>query len=503
MDKKNHLLSMRGVSKSFPGVQALENIDFDINEGEVRALVGENGAGKSTLMKIIYGAEQPTSGQMSFKGEQVNFSGPKNAHEFGISMVHQELSLVDSVSVAENVFLGHLPRTKPFNLIDWGQLFRRTEKIFDELDINIDPKKKVGHLGAAEKQIIEIAKAVSHQNVILILDEPGLALTEEEKEKLFKLVNRLCHQKMAIIYISHTLEDVFEIADTVTVLRDAEKIGDFQTKNLDQGKLVGLMIGEGKAEGSSKRVSGNTPNKKILELENISTISNIKNVSFELSSNQILGIHGLIGSGFKEIGKVLFGLKEYKTGQIEINGKERQFEHPIDAVEAGIGYFPEFRSESLVPSLTVAQNITLSSLRDIYKYGVLQPNEEKKIAQNFVNSLNIETPSLEQKVSYLSGGNQQKAAIAKWLCRESSILILDEPTHGIDVGAKEEVINLIYKLAQQGVGIILITTEVSLLLRLCDNFIVMYKGEVQSTFTRDNVSREKLIKSANGEVIPV
>ena len=489
------ILVMEGVTKEFPGVRALDKVDFELYEGEVHALLGENGAGKSTMVKILGGSLSKDSGRVLLRGKEVEIGSPARARNLGIGMVYQELSLVPTLSVAENIFLGRWPRRRS-GAIDWRRLYEAARMELQKLGLDLDPRTKVGLLSVAEQQLVEIAKVVSQNVYILLLDEPTSALSDRERERLFGLIRSLKEDGMSIIYISHRLAEVLEIADRITVLRDGRKVGTTHVGEAQEDRLVTMMVGRKLSEQFPKTAA--TIGRPVLEVKNLTISGVLHDLSFEVKRGEIVGVFGLMGSGRTTLARALFGLERLDSGEVFVDGAKAAIRSPIDAIRLGIGYLTEDRRQGLVPCLPIPPNVTLSSLREFSRFSFLKARLEEETAERFVRDLRIRTPSLRQKVARLSGGNQQKVVLSKWMCRESKIMLFDEPTRGIDVAAKAEVFQLMSGLAQQGIGVLMISSELPELLGMCDRILVMRKGTFVAEFQASCTTQEQLLKMASG-----
>ncbi|HHY46640.1 MAG TPA: sugar ABC transporter ATP-binding protein [Firmicutes bacterium] len=489
------MLLAEGITKSFPGVRALDNVSFDARRGEIHALLGENGAGKSTLVKILSGSLAKDAGRIFLDGTQVEVNSPTRARNLGIGMVYQELSLIPTLSVAENICLGRWPRRR-FGRVDWGATYAVARAELEKLGLDVNLKARVGSLSVAEQQLVEIAKVTSQNVRILLLDEPTSALSDNERERLFRLVKGLRDKGITIIYISHRLAEVMEIADRITILRDGKKVGTFHAGNIGHDELVSMMIGRSmKDQFPAIDTPGGEP---VLQVEGITVQGLLHDISFCVGRGEIVGIFGLMGSGRTTLARVLFGLQRAERGAIMVDGVKVDVTSPGDAIRAGIGYLTEDRRQGLVPFMAIPPNVTLSSLRSISSYFVLDRKREDRLAQRFIEDLRIRTPSLRQKVSRLSGGNQQKVVLSKWLCSKSKILVFDEPTRGIDVGAKAEVFQLMARLAREGIAIVMLSSELPELLGMCNRILVMRKGRIVAQFEACRTTQEELLKSASG-----
>ena len=497
---ENYLIEMEEIEKSFPGVHALSNCRFNLKSGEVHALVGENGAGKSTLVKIMSGVYKKDSGTIKMNGKEVDMNTPKQALNHGISIIHQELQLAPHLTIAENITLGREPRNaKAF--LDKKAEIAKSQKLIDSMNVKLDVNKKVGELSVAGQYMVEIARAISRNAKILIMDEPTAALTNAEIDDLFKLIHEMRESGMGIVYISHRMEELKRIADRVTVMRDGCYI---DTKDIDEVTLddvVRMMVGRTIYE-SSPVLPENPSEEVVLEVKNLNRGTRIKNVSFQLHKGEILGLSGLIGAGRTEVARAIFGADKIDSGEIYIKGKKVNVTTPKVAVQHGIGYLSEDRKEL---GLTVAQdietNIAIPSYNKFSRHGLVKDAMIASAAGEAIEKLNVVTPSSKQVVKNLSGGNQQKVVIAKWLVRDSDILIFDEPTRGIDVGAKNEIYKLLNELAAQGKSIIMISSELPEILRMSHRILVMCEGSLTGELSAEEATQEKIMKLAMQRVI--
>lgn len=493
------LLRLEKISKTFPGVRALTNVHLEVRPAEIHALLGENGAGKSTLMKIISGAYSKNSGQIYWQGQPVDIPDPRTAQELGIGIIYQEFNLVQKLSVAENIWIGREPlKNKTLHLVDWEEMYRTSREILEELHVDLDPHRPVQGLGVAMQQMVEIAKALSLNAKLLIMDEPTSALAESEIRLLFDVILKLKEKGVSIIYISHHLDEVFEICDRGTVLRDGEFIGTVEISDTTHEELIHMMVGRS-LDRQYPKVEPQ-PGEVALRVENLCVKGVLNSISFSARTGEILGVAGLVGAGRTELMKAIFGADPIDSGKIFVFGKETKINSPEAAIRAGIGLLPEDRKqEGLILLLSVAQNISLASLENLKgKNGLLHLQNEKDNANAFIEKMDIQTPSLDQQVQYLSGGNQQKVVIAKWLASQSKILIFDEPTRGIDVGTKVEVYNLMNLLVQSGVAVIMVSSELPELLGMSDRIIVMHQGSISAEFNRIEATQEKVLSAAMG-----
>ena len=489
------ILSMKGITKSFSGVAALKNAALDLKAGEVVALMGENGAGKSTLMKILTGIYSKDSGEIQYMGQEVCFKGPAESEEAGISIVHQELNMMNDLTVAQNLFIGR-EEMNGF-LIDDKKMNDKARELFKVLKIDINPAEKIGNLTVGKQQMVEIAKAISSKAKVIIFDEPTAALTDSEIEELFKVIRDLKKQGTGMVYISHRMDEINVISDRVIVMRDGEYVGTLITKECSKDDIIKLMVGRaifGEPKTASN-VAKDAP--VVLKCENLNRGKAVKDVSFELRKGEILGFSGLMGAGRTEVARLIFGADKKDSGKIFINGKEVTINTPEDAVAHGIGYLSEDRKRyGLIVDKSVEENTVISSLNDFVKGIFIDKAKSKEVSKKYVESLKTKTPSVSQLVKKLSGGNQQKVVIAKWLVRNSDILIFDEPTRGIDVGAKSEIYALMEKLAKEGKSIIMISSELPEVLRMSDRVIVMCEGRITGILDIAEANQEVIMQSA-------
>ncbi|MCI4666291.1 MAG: sugar ABC transporter ATP-binding protein [Neomegalonema sp.] len=472
------LVELNGIEKRFPGVHALKNVRFDLHPGEVHALMGENGAGKSTLMKILSGIYQRDEGEMRVKGESVNPQGPRDALDLGIGIIHQELSLMNDLTAAENVFIGREPRLS-FGRLDDAALNRQAEEIFASMNLSIDPKAVVGELTIARQQLIEIAKALSYRPQVLIMDEPTAALNDAEIAELFVIIQQLKSEGVGIVYISHKMDELKRIADRVTVLRDGTYVATVPAKETPVSEIIAMMVGR-EIKEAPLQVPDTSSAETVLKVSRLSRGQEIQDVSFSLRKGEILGFAGLMGAGRTEVARAIFGADPIDAGEVEVHGKPVRINSPHDAVRAGIGYLSEDRKRfGLATGMNVRANIALASMeRFTSALGVLREPDMKAVAEQYIDRLDIRTPSDAQEVRLLSGGNQQKVVVGKWLLRDCDILIFDEPTRGIDVGAKSEIYALLEALAADGKAIIVISSELPEIMRLSHRIAVMCEGRL-------------------------
>ena len=487
------MLELRNISKSFPGVQALSDVSLTLGRGEIRALMGENGAGKSTLIRMLGGAHQPDSGRICIDGRDVLMQRPLDAIQAGIGVIYQELTLLPSLTACDNMFLG---RDQGHFWIPRRQEEQRATAIFQRMGVEIPLDVPVGRLSIAQQQLIEIARVLAHDVRILVMDEPSAALTQQEVARLFSLMRDLKSQGIGIIYISHRLEEIFEIADTVTVLRDGHHVADCHVPELTRSRLIELMVGRVLVREFQRTQA--TTGSTLLEVSGLSRADVVKNVSFQIRSGEVLGLTGLVGAGRTETARLIFGADQKTSGTIRIDGKSVEINSPRDAIDAGICLLTEDRkSQGLIPARSVRENFSLASLMRLQTAGFMRQREEADAFATFVERLNIRIPNQEQLIRNLSGGNQQKVLLARWLFRNTQVFLLDEPTRGVDIGAKQEIYQLIADLAQQGKAVLLISSELPEILSLSDRILVMrhgcIAGEIQNS---PSVTQEEIMEFA-------
>lgn len=493
------VLQMKNISKSFPGVKALDKVNLDLREGEVHVLLGENGAGKSTLMKILVGIYQPDEGTIVHNGKEVDFSSYKDAENAGISIVYQEFNLISGLSVAENIYYGRYPKKK--GIIDWDKLNNDAQKILDRLGVNFKPTDKVSKLSTAQQQMVEIAKALSVSAHIIVMDEPTASLTEKEIDGLFRVIKEMKKDGISIVYISHRLEELEEIGDRVTILRDGLYVDSVNINDVTTDDLITMMVGRS-LDNLYPKIQVE-PGEVVLECKNLNSGELLKNVSFYTRKGEIVGFAGLMGAGRTETMRAIFGADRYESGQIFINGEEVNITSPMDAINHGIGFLTEDRKEQgLILSNTIGYNISITNLDRILKKNLFFHTLDEKIEEennkNLVKNLDIRTPSIEQLARNLSGGNQQKVVLAKWLNRDSKVLIFDEPTRGIDVGAKTEIYKLMNELVKRGVSIIMVSSDLPELLGMADRIYVMHEGRISGELNREDFSQNVILQHAAG-----
>ena len=489
------LLELQGISKTYPGVRALDDVSLTVEAGEVRALLGQNGAGKSTLMKIIAGAERPDSGTMLIAGEPVAFGSPARARESGIGIVFQELSLVPAMSVGENIMLGRWPG--PAGAVDRKRTERLSAESLARVGLRVDPSTRLDRLGAAERQLVEIAKALSADCQVLLLDEPTASLSAPEAERLFAAIRELTAQGVAVIYVSHRLPEILEICDRVTVLRDGRHVGDVEMTDVSEAELARRMVGESVELTLAQNTAQAERGDVLLRAVGLGRPPRLQPTDLTLHAGEIVTVFGLVGAGRTRLARTLFGMESATVGQVEIDGKPVHITDPRQAIELGLGYVGEDRQAGLVRSMSVAQNIVLASLRRISGLLHLDRRAERRLGRQYVEELAIRTPSADQKVGALSGGNQQKVVLARWLCAGTRLLILDDPVRGIDVRAKEEVYHLVRTLATSGSAVLYLTSELREACALGDRVLVMSKGRVAAEFP-PTPSEDEIMTAAGG-----
>lgn len=493
----NLILQVQNLSKSFVGVKALDNVQFDLQKGEIHALVGENGAGKSTFMKILMGLLTPDSGEIIFEGETLKGSNVHENLQKGISMIHQELLVVPELTVAQNIFLGR--ETNYRNWLNDKAINQKAQEILDLIGVDINAQTKIKNLSIAEMQMIEIAKAISNNAKVIIMDEPTSALSDKEVAMLFKIIKDLKAKGVAIIYISHKMDEIYEITDRITVLRDGNYIATKNTNELDKNALIALMVGREIENLFSGKEIFKGEKKAILSIKNFSTKGKFKDINFEVHAGEVLGIAGLMGAGRTEIARAIFGLDKYDSGEITLKGNKINIKSPKEAIENGIGYVSEDRKElGFIPAMSIKENISLSSLANFSKAWFVNSTNEHEATIQLSDDLKIKSTSINQKVMNLSGGNQQKVVIGKVLLTSPSLVILDEPTRGIDIGAKFEIYKLINQLTDKGIAVIMISSELPEILGMSDRILVLSKGKQTALLSKQEATQEKIMQYAVG-----
>ena len=495
-------LEMLNITKEFPGVVALDDVSFSCRMGEIHALVGENGAGKSTLMKILAGVYHPDRGEIRLKGQPVRLSNPSEAQRMGIGIIYQEFNLLPWLTVVENILLGDLPRTR-LGLVDWPRAREEAQRALDRLGVCLDLRARVVDLSVAQQQLVEIAKALSlHTDLsIIIMDEPSAVLAGHELEQLFQVIRTLRSQGVTVVYISHRLDEVFEIADRVTVLRDGLAVGTGEVKDMDKPTLIRMMVGRSLDETfpAAKSEVGEA----FLEVRNLSSSRlGLRGISFTVNKGEILGLAGLVGAGRSELAMALFGVGSVDGGEVILDGKSVALGRPRRTIDMGVALVPENRKlQGLVLSQSVRDNTSLVVLDRLRGFLLVDDRRERELVAKQVQALDIKTPSVEQEVGYLSGGNQQKVVLAKWLCSAPKLIIMDEPTRGIDVGAKAEIYHLMRELADRGTSIIMISSELPEVIGMSDRILVMSRGQIAGELSRQEATEERILTLAIGETL--
>lgn len=489
-------LRMCNISKSFPGVKALSGVNLEVREGEVHALLGENGAGKSTLLKILAGAYTKDEGEIYIDGTLIRELTPKLAEQLGISIIYQEFSSLPHLSIAENIYLGRQPRKH--GLIDWKKCYEDSSELLKKVGLNVDPRTPVARLKVAEQQMVEIAKALSKEARIIVMDEPTAPLTLREIDNLFQVIRELKRQKVAVIYVSHRLAEIKEICDRITVLRDGCYVGKAEVKDVEIRDMIRMMVGRELKDMYPKAQAG--IGEPVLQVEHLSTREKLEDISLEVRKGEILGLAGLVGAGRTELARAIFGADERLSGTIRIDGEAVNIHRPGHAIGRRIGLVPEDRKrQGLVLMMNIKENTTLASLKHLTKFGKLNRRREVSIAQEYVKKLRIATPGIYEAAENLSGGNQQKVVLGKWLCADCQLLIIDEPTRGIDVGAKVEIYELMKELVEKGLGILMISSEMPELMGICDRIAVMHEGRIAGELKREEFSEEMIMAYAAGQ----
>lgn len=485
----NYILTLKNITKEFPGVKALDDVTINIERGTIHGLVGENGAGKSTLIKVLAGIYRPNKGEIILDGKPCRFNSPIEARRAGISVVHQEIKLAEPLSVAENMFLGNVQLKN--GLVDWKGMRRRAREIVEDLGMDIDINAQVSSLTVAKKQIVEIMHAINNNSRILIMDEPSAVLTDRELEVMFRIVKQLRDKGITIIYISHRLDEIFGLCSNVSVLRDGRHIDTIPVASVDRQGLINMMVGREMGQEYPKEV-GNVGG-TILEVKNLSR-GILQDISFEVKSGEVFGISGLVGAGRTELARAILGIDKPESGEVYVRGKKVHYRTFADAIRDGLGLIPEDRKlQGLVQIMSVKRNTTLVNMKRVLRAGVISSSLEEKLSKEYADKLHVVTPSMETEVQYLSGGNQQKVVIAKWLFQNSEILFLDEPTRGIDVGAKAEIYRLINRMAKEGKTIIMISSEMPELLGMCDRIMVMHEGHKMGELNAAEATQAKIM----------
>ena len=492
----NDFVQMVNITKDFPSVRALEDVSISFKAGEIHAIVGENGAGKSTLIKILMGVYQKTSGEIFIEGQQINMSDPIKSRSLGLSAVYQDVTLADHLSVAENFFMGNIPKNK-LGFVKWRHMREETQRELDKLGIDVDANALVSELPVAKQEMVVIAKKNFDKSQLIIFDEPTALLANEEVQDLFEIIRKLKNEGAAIVYISHRLEEIFTLCDVVTVLKDGKWIDTMPVNSTNEDELVRKMVGR-KIEDMYS-IQHFEPGEKVLEVHGLTKEGKFNDISFDVKSGEILGFFGLVGSGRTEIMRAIFGADNYDHGEIILNGKKRKIKGPDDAIRQGVGFLPEDReNEGHTLDKSVKENVNLASYKDISRFGFINLSKERKNAAEFVKKLRVVTPGINQQVMNLSGGNQQKVVVAKWLCKDSGIFIFDEPTVGIDVGTKREIYKLLEELLKAGNAVIIVSSYLPEIMGIADRIAVICEGRFVKTISRGTYDEEELLKYASG-----
>lgn len=495
--ENEYFLEMLGIEKSFGGVHALKGVDLKVKKGEIHAICGENGAGKSTLMKILSGALQNDEGKILIDGKEVKINNPSDAQNHNIGTIYQEFTLVPSLSIAENIFLGEFPYSKLKGIIAWKELKQKAKEALSRLDFSLNVDMIVSDLTVAYQQMVEITKAVSKDVKILVLDEPTAVLAPHEIDKLFKVLDLLKNQGVTMIYISHKLEEIFKITDSITVLKDGEMMGTVKTKEVDRDTLISMMIG--RKLDSLFPTREKSIGDKILEVNNITSADGSKpyNCSLYVNKGEVIGLSGLVGSGRTELARCIFGADPIREGEIILNGKKINIKSPVDAINHRIGLVPEDRKKhGVILEKTIKENITMPNYKEITVFNIIKHIKEKTVVRELMKKINIKALHEEVNVGNLSGGNQQKVALAKWFFTKSDIVIFDEPTRGVDVGAKYEIYKLINELAEEGKGVIIISSEMEEIIRMCDRVYILREGTISGELNASELSESNIVKYA-------
>ena len=495
MIEQKPIIEMKDITVLFPGVRALDEVSFELLPGEIHILLGENGAGKSTLVKVLSGVNKPESGTVYLQGKEVSFTNTKEAIDAGVAIVYQELNLVPHMTVAENIFLGREPQKN--GVLSWRTLYRNAQEVLDNLGVKLDVRARLDSLSVAQNQMVEIAKSVSRDVKVLIMDEPTSSLTNKEIEDLFRILLDLKEKGVGIVYISHRFEEIKQIGDRATIMRDGKFIDTVQVAEKSVDEMISLMVG--------RQLKDMFPKEKVqigevlFEARNIVTKDKIKGCSVNVRAGEILGIGGLMGSGRTELARAIIGADQVETGEFVLEGNTINLKSPMAALQQGICLLPEDRKHhGLVLGMDVGDNITLANLKSTLKLGLINRKNESVVGQEYVHKLSIKTPSLRQKVKYLSGGNQQKVVIAKWLLADGKVMIFDEPTRGIDVGAKVEIYKIMTELVKKGMGVIMISSELPELINMSDRIVVMCEGKITGELSKQEVTQEKIMRYATG-----
>lgn len=491
------ILKLENITKEFPGVKALDGVTFELNEGEVHVLLGENGAGKSTLMKVLAGVHQQNEGRIIYKGEEVKFSNPKQAQDKHIAIIYQEFNLMSNLTVGQNIYLGREPRNK-YGLIDKKQMYEKAQEMLDFLQVDIDVQEQVSRLGVAQQQLVEVAKALSIDAEILIMDEPTASLSDPEIEQLFNTIKRLQEQKVSIIYISHRLQELKVVGNRITVIRDGKSIGTRDADKCTMDELITMMVG--REIGNARiRLKNTAQEEDAVRVEHV-TNRKLHDISMHVKKGEIVGIAGLVGSGRTELANAIYGIDPIKSGKVTLFDRQLRKPSPGLNIRNHMGFIPESRKEDgLALSMSIQKNTTCASLKKLFPSGWINEKKETETAAGFCKDMRLNTENMEMLVQNLSGGNQQKVVLAKWMCTDSDFLIFDEPTRGIDVGAKEEIHSLMNDLASKGAGVIMISSDLPEILTLSDRIYVMREGRIVKELPGEGTTQEEIIGYAAGK----
>jgi ribose transport system ATP-binding protein len=493
------VLSAEGIVKQFPGTLALNKVHLEVRKGECNALVGENGAGKSTLMNIISGVHKPDAGKVVFRGKEVSFNSPTDAQRAGIGFVHQEVCVCPHLSVSENIFMGRLPKTR-IGAIDKKKLYRDTKKLLDLFNMGFSPDATVGRLSTAEQQIVEIAKALSLDCQLIIFDEPTSSLTEAETETLFDIIDDIKSQGISVLYISHRLPEIFRLCENCTVLKDGNYVDTVQTKNVSSEDIIRMMVGRNIDNLYPKK--SQSIGETVFEVRNFNSPGLFENISFDMKEGEILGFYGLVGAGRTELWRAILGIDPYESGEVFYLGERKHITNYKDAIKEGFAYLTEDRKlQGLFLELPINQNITAAKLANILRGAIIDRAKETALSQKYINELNIKVASQQYKASSLSGGNQQKVMIGKWLATDPRLLVMDEPTRGIDVGAKSEIHNMLRNLSNSGIHVVIISSELPEIIGMSDRVIVMHEGRITGDVPCENMCEEVIITHASNEKV--
>lgn len=494
--KYENIVEMKNITKEFPGVKALTDVALDVRKGEVHALVGENGAGKSTIIKILMGVYTKTSGQIFIEGEKVDFKSPLQAQKYGLGAVYQDVNLAQHLSVAENFFMGKLPKTK-LGFIDYKYMYDETKKVLDSIEVYVNPKSIIKTLSVAQQEMVSIGKILHQKSKMVIFDEPTALLTNDETKQLFRIIRLLKEKNVGILYISHRLEEIFQICDRVTVLKDGFKVDTLDVDDTNEDELINMMVG--RSVEKMYEIEKTSPGDVVLDVKNLSGGKTFQNINFNVKKGEIFGMYGLVGSGRTEIVRSIFGADSKDSGTIMVKDREVNFKSPKDAIDSGIALLPENRKdEGLALILSVSTNTNMASIENISSKGIIDNRKGYKVAEDFIGVLKTRTPSIHQKVQNLSGGNQQKVVISKWLAKGSDIFIFDEPTVGVDVGAKREIYKIFEELTKQEKAIIVISSYLPEVMGLADRMLIMHEGKQMGILDKAEFSEEYILKLASG-----